>query len=169
MPTPTYDFVESAVRKKTFGVYSTIDSKGHPHSTGVLYGVSPPSSPLAIYILTQEHYVKVRNIRANPHSTLVIPFPHPILSFVPAPCVTLRGVSEVVPVNDADGRWAFAQHRILRDNAAWSEDAATVFLKLIPEPKIRCHGLGISMWQLRRDHTGGAYHVFVPEHFRPVD
>ncbi|MFW2339888.1 MAG: pyridoxamine 5'-phosphate oxidase family protein [Acidimicrobiia bacterium] len=162
MSSPTYDYVEAAIRKKTFGIYTTIDSQGRPHATGVLYGVSPPSSPLAIYILTQEHYVKVRNVLANPNSTLVIPFPHRILSFVPSNCVTLRGTSEIVPFSAPDGRWAFEQHRILRDNALWLEEAAPVFLKLVPEPKIRCYGLGISMMKLRSDHTDGGYNVFIP-------
>ncbi len=162
MPSPTYDYVEAAIRKRTFGIYTTVDSQGHPHATGVCYGVSPPSSPLAIYILTQEHYVKVRNVLANPSSTLVIPFPHRILSFVPSNCVTLRGTSEIVPFGTPDGRWAFEQHRILRGNASSLEDAAPVFLKLVPEPKIRCYGLGIGMMKLRSDHTGGGYNVFIP-------
>jgi hypothetical protein len=167
MSYPTYDYVEAAIRKKTFGVYSTIDPQGHPHATGVLYGVSPPSAPLAFYVLTQEHYVKVRNIRANPNSTLVIPFPHRILSFIPSPCATINGTSSVVPFSDPDGRWAFSQHRILRDNAKWLADAAPVFLRLEPEPKIRCHGLGIGLRELRSDHTGGGYSVSVPEGLRP--
>ncbi len=41
----TFEYVEAAVRKKTFGVLTTIDGEGRPHSTGVLYGVSPPASP----------------------------------------------------------------------------------------------------------------------------
>ena len=62
--------VETEVRKKTFGVLTTIDAEGRPHSTGVLYGVAPPSSPFALFILTGERYVKVRNVRSNPAVSL---------------------------------------------------------------------------------------------------
>lgn len=35
----SFESVEKEVRKKTFGVLSTIDSKGRPHSTGIIFGV----------------------------------------------------------------------------------------------------------------------------------
>ena len=162
METPDYEFVEAQVRKKTFGVFTTVDPKGRPHSTGILFGVSPPASPLAIYMLTLEHYVKVRNVRENPETTLVVPFPHRILSFVPANCVTFRGRAEIVPATDPDGLWAFGKHRILRDNLAWLEDSDAVFIKLTPNPKVNCYGLGISLLQIRRQHTGAAYSVRIP-------
>ncbi len=64
-PVPTFEFVEAEVRKKTFGVLTTVDRKGRPHSTGILYGVAPPTSPFALYFLTLEEYVKVRNVKLN--------------------------------------------------------------------------------------------------------
>jgi hypothetical protein len=162
METPGYEFVEAAVRKKTFGVLSTIGSDGRPHSSGVLYGVAPPQSPFAIYMLTMPNYVKVRNVRKNPAANLVVPFPHRILSFIPANTVTFQGICTVEPVSDPDGRSAFGQHRILRDNLEWLDDRDPVFLKLTPEPKVRCFGLGISLRELRSNHTGGGYTVQIP-------
>lgn len=159
---PTFEYVEAAVRKKTFGVLTTIDQRGRPHSTGALYGVSPPLSPFALFLLTLESYVKVRNVRTNPEVSLVVPFPHRILSFVPAPCVTFRGTAVIVPFTDADARWGFDRHRILRDNVAWSADLQPVFLKVTPEPKVLCHGLGIGLVRMRREHTGGGYRAFIP-------
>lgn len=160
--TPSFEYVESSVRRKTFGILTTVDKAGAPHSTGILYGVAPPTSPFALYVLTLERYIKIRNVRANPQASLVVPFPHRVLSFIPAPCVTFRGVAEVVPFDDADGRWAFEQQRILRDNAAWLADAEPVFLKLTPEPTVLCHGLGIGLMRMRRDHTAGGYRVEIP-------
>jgi hypothetical protein len=162
MDTPSYEFVERAVRKKTFGVFTTVDPKGRPHSTGILYGVSPPSAPLAMYMLTMPHYIKVRNVEANPQTTLVVPFPHRILGFVPANCVTFRGHTEVVPLSDEHGRWAFARRRILRDNMKWLEGSDAVFPKLTPDPKVNCYGLGISLREIRRNHTAGGYSVTIP-------
>jgi len=163
---PTFEQVEAAVRSKTFGVLTTIDARGRPHSTGVLYGVSSPKSPLALFVLTLDSYVKVRNVRANPNTSLVVPFPHRILSFVPASCVTFRGRAEVVPVTDPDGRWAFEQNRILRDNIASLEGLSAldqpVFLRLIPEPKVLCYGVGIGLWQMRKHRAHLDYRVTVP-------
>jgi len=159
--TPTYGFVESEVRKMTFGVYTTIDDRGRPHSTGILYGVAPQGSPMALYMLTLEHYAKVRNVTANPWSTLAVPFPHRILSFIPSSCVTFRGRSEVIPFDDPDGQWAFAQQRILRDNLAWLSHSDPVFLRLMPDPKVICYGLGYSVFQIRRQHTACGYSVTI--------
>ena len=159
---PTFEYVEASVRKKTFGVLTTVDQVGRPHSTGILYGVAPPTSPFALYFLTLEKYIKVRNVRANPQATLVVPFPHRILSFIPAPCVTFRGLAEVVPFDDHDARWGFDQQRILRDNVAWLVDAGPVFLKLTPLPTVLCHGLGVGLIRLRREHTAGGYRAHIP-------
>jgi hypothetical protein len=162
-PAQTFDQIEAAVRKKTFGVFTSIDRKGRPHSTGVLYGVSPPASPFALFVLTRERYVKVRNVRMNPETTLVVTFPHRILSFVPASCVTFRGRTDVVPFADTDGRWALDQRRILRDNvASVSQVEDPVFLKLTPEPKVWCYGLGIGLLEMSKDHVGLDYRVNIP-------
>jgi hypothetical protein len=157
--------VEAAVRKKTFGVLTTIDTKGRPHSTGVLYGVAPPSSPFALFILTLESYVKTRNVQSNPNVSLVVPFPHRILSFVPASCVTFRARAMVLPVDHPDGVWAFDRQRILRDNMAslnrTDADEQPVFLKLTPEPKVLCYGLGIGLRTMRAHREQLSYSVFV--------
>ncbi len=71
-----FESVEKAVRKKTFGVLTTIDSKGRPHSTGIIYAVGPPESQFAFYCITGANYVKVRNIKHNPTVSLVVTFPH---------------------------------------------------------------------------------------------
>ena len=161
-PVPTFEFVEAEVRKKTFGVLTTVDRKGRPHSTGILYGVAPPTSPFALYFLTLEEYVKVRNVKLNPHATLVVPFPHRFLSFIPAPCATFRGEAEVVPFSDPDARWGFAQRRILRDNVAWLTDVDPIFIRLTPDPGVLCHGLGIGLRRLRKEHTAGGYKAHIP-------
>ena len=44
----TFEFVEKHVRKKSFGILTTIDRKGRPHSTGIVYGVSPPESKFSL-------------------------------------------------------------------------------------------------------------------------
>lgn len=156
----TFPQVEAAVRRKTFGVLTTIDAKDRPHSTGVLYGVAPPSSPFALFVLNLESYVKTRNVRANPAVSLVVTFPHRVLSFVPASCVTLAGRAEIVPVTDPGGVWAFNQHRILRDNTASLGDEHAVFLKIVPDEKVLCYGLGVRLREMRKHREQLSYRVF---------
>jgi general stress protein 26 len=161
-----FEFVEKEVRKRTFGVLTTIDSKGRPHSTGILYGVAPPVSKFALYMLSVENYEKVKNIRRNPKTSLVITFPHHYLRFVPANYVMFRGTSEIVAFDDDDGQWAFRQHRILRFNIASSKEETlrnAVFIKLVPEPTLFCYGLGMSLMEIRKSHETGSYKVKIPE------
>ena len=66
-----FDYVEKQVRKKTFGVVSTIDTKGRLHSTGIIYAIGPPGSPFALYCAADAKYAKVRNINRNPNVSLV--------------------------------------------------------------------------------------------------
>ena len=161
-----FEFIEREVRGRTFGILTTIDSKSRPHSTGILYGVAPPKSKFALYMLSVEDYAKVRNIRRNPNTSLVITFPHYYLRFVPANYVMFRGTSEIVAYDDDDGQWAFRQHRILRFNIASSKEETlrkAVFIKLVPEPTVFCYGLGMSIMEIRRSHESGSYKIKIPE------
>ena len=161
-----FDFVEKEVRRRTFGVLTTIDSEGRPHSTGILYGVAPPQSQFALYMLSVEGYAKVKNIRRNPNTSLVITFPHHYLRFVPANYAMFRGASEIVPLDDDDGQWTFRQHRILRFNITSAKEETlkkAVFIKLVPEPTLFCYGLGMSVMEIRRSHESGSYKVEIPE------
>jgi hypothetical protein len=111
-------------------------------------------------------YTKVRNIRRNPNTSLVITFPHHYLRFVPANYAMFRGISEIVGFDDVDGQWAFQQHRILRFNIASAKEETlrnAVFIKLIPEPTLFCYGLGLSMMEIRKNHEMGNYKVKIPE------
>ena len=163
MSPPTFDYVEAQVRKKTFGIFTAIDPRGRPHSTGVLYGVGPVTAPLALYIVTFEHYAKVRYVRANPIVTLAVTFPHRILSFAPASCVSFRGRATTVAFSDPRAGWAFRQHRILRDNLVMgSKGDRPLFIRIDPEPNVLCYGLGISLNAIRKDPTIGGYNVQIP-------
>ncbi|UCE09273.1 MAG: pyridoxamine 5'-phosphate oxidase family protein [Candidatus Thorarchaeota archaeon] len=164
----SFEFVEKQIRKKTFGVLSTIDKKGRPHSTGVLYGVSPPESSFALYVIVGEDYVKTKNVRRNPNVSLVVTFPHYWVRFAPAAYVRFRGTAEILPLDDPDGQWAFQQQRILRmaERTELSEDEAAVFIKINSEPTIFCYGLGLSLMEFRRTHTEAGYRVKIPENRR---
>jgi general stress protein 26 len=161
----TFDFIEEKVRKKSFGVLTTIDSKGRPHSTGIIYAVGPPEKPFALYSISGSQYAKVRNIKRNPNVSLVVTFPHYWIRFAPASYAMFRGTAEILPDNDVDGRWAMGQTRIGRMNLQTDADELGVefaYIKLIPEPTVFCYGLGYSLMELRGNHTEASYKVTIP-------
>lgn len=160
----SFDFIEEEVRKKTFGVFTAIDAKSRPHSTGILYGVSPPDSKFAFYILTSDRYAKVRHVRRNPNVSLVVTFPHYYLRFVPANYAMFRGVADTVPFENEDGQWAFRQKRILRMNLDTDPGGhELLFIRMSPQPTVFCYGVGIGIFELRSSHETALYKVRIPE------
>jgi general stress protein 26 len=161
----TFENVEKAVRKKTFGVLTTIDSKGRPHSTGIIYAVGSPDSPFALYILVEVNYAKVRNIKRNSNVSLVVTFPHYWVRFAPASYVMFRGTAEILPSSNSDGRWAMSQTRIGRMNLRTETKligTELVYIKITPEPTVFCYGLGFGIMEIRGDHENAAYKVTIP-------
>lgn len=160
-----FDFVEKNIRKRTFGVLTTIDSKGRPHSTGILYGVSPPESDFALFFVTIKKYAKVRNIKRNPKVSFVITFPHHYIRFVPDNYAMLRGTAEILPLDDPDGQWAFHQKRILKMNLEMPPEVLqdAVFIKMRPEPTVFCFGLGYGIMDIARPLDEVMYKVAIPE------
>jgi len=48
----TFSFVEQEIRKKTFGILTTLNQDGTPHTSGILFGVSPTESKFELYLKT---------------------------------------------------------------------------------------------------------------------
>ena len=165
----TFESVEKAVRKKSFGVLTTIDTKGRPHSTGILYAVGSTDSPFALYSIVGANYAKVRNIKRNSNVSLVVTFPHYWIRFAPASYVMFRGTGTILPGDDPDGRWAMSQSRIGRMNLQTvAEDTGTEFayIKIVPEPTVFCYGVGYIIMELRGDIENAGYKVTIPENRR---
>jgi general stress protein 26 len=164
-PTFTFEFVEKQLRKKTFGILSTADLEGKPHSTGVLYAIS--SEKFLFFILTARGYKKVRNIEANPYVSLVVPFPHYFLRFVPDSTVQIQGIAEIVPFDDPEAQKAFSQRRILKmmleRSCRLNIKDELVFIKIKPNRKIFCYALGMGIMELWKNLESGEYAVTIPE------
>ncbi|MFX1322802.1 MAG: pyridoxamine 5'-phosphate oxidase family protein [Promethearchaeota archaeon] len=161
----TFDFVEREIRKKSFGIISTIDQNGHSHSTGIVYGVAPSNLEFTLYILTDRNYKKVKNIEVNNSVSFVIPFPHHILRFAPASCVQFQGIAQIVPFNDKEAQESFKTGlKILKMNLKQvsNKEEEAVFIKIIPNEKLFCYGLGISLMKLRKNVESGSYFVIIP-------
>ena len=160
----SFEQVEKHIRKKDFAILGTVSNDGKPHSTGILYAVSPPGQKFLLYIITGKKYKKTKNIIKNPHVSLVIPFPHHILQFIPAPCIQFQAKVEIIPRTNEEARNCFRRNRILRKTLKQAyENENIVFLKVIPENIIFGHGIGISMIELRKDETKGSFKSLVPD------
>ncbi len=160
-----FKFIEREIRNKSFGILNTINPDGNPHTTGILYGVSKPEVEFALYLLTSKYYRKVKNIQRNENVSFVIPFPHHIFRFAPSGTITLNGTAEVVPINTEEIIKIFSEKRILRLIIAdinFEKEDELIFIKLNPNPKILCYGVGINILKLRGSHTTGGYSVTIP-------
>jgi len=166
---PNFKFIEKEIRKKTFGILSTIDPNGKSHSTGIIYGVAPSNSVFVLYILTGKNYKKVKNIETNNSISFVIPFPHHILRFVPASCVQFQGTAQIVPFNDIEAQESFKSGpKILKTNLKQvskmsNKEEGVVFIRIIPNEKLFCYGLGIRLIKLRKNIESGSYFVRISE------
>ncbi|MFX0086541.1 MAG: pyridoxamine 5'-phosphate oxidase family protein [Candidatus Hodarchaeota archaeon] len=160
-----FSFVEKQIRKKTFGVLTTLNKDGTPHTTGILYGVSAPSAKFALYSLTSKSYKKVRNIKQNPKVSFLILFPHYYIRFAPSSTVTFQGEADFISVDDKGIQEIFSKKRILRfviREIQHGEHENLTFIKIKPNPKVLCHGLGYNVFKLRKAHRQGGYSVRIP-------
>jgi general stress protein 26 len=167
--TPTFEFIEKEIKKKTFGIISTIDQNGHSHSTGIIYSVAPSNSQFTLYVLTDKKYKKVKNIENNDSISFVIPFPHHILRFVPASCIQFQGTAQILPFSDKEAQNSFRNGpKILKTNLKKVikmnvKEEGVVFIKIIPNKKLFCYGLGFSLMKLRKNIESGSYFVRIPD------
>ena len=160
-----FSFIETKIREKTFGILNTLNPEGKPHSTGILYGVSNPAQPFAIYILTSRNYRKTKNILNNNHVSFIIPYPHNYLRFVPSGTITINGKAEILTVNNREIITVFERKRILRliiKDIDFETNEEYVFIEIIPDPRILCYGVGFNIFQLRGSHETGGYSVRIP-------
>jgi nitroimidazol reductase NimA-like FMN-containing flavoprotein (pyridoxamine 5'-phosphate oxidase superfamily) len=164
MANPSFDFVEQKVREKTFAVLSTVDSKNRPHSTGIIFAVSPPGEELSFYVVTQSKSAKIRNIKGNPNVTLVVTFPHHYLRFIPDSTVMFRGKADIVALGDARAQAAFGQKKMTRMNLQVDSEVlkGSVVIRIRPSKTVYCYGVGIGLNQMRKDPTSARYKVEIP-------
>ncbi len=163
-----FEFVERYIRKKTFGIFTTADKEGNPHSVGMIYAVSPPNRKFSLYCMTAKKAKKVKNIQENPNIAFVIPFPHHIFRFAPSSCIQFQGTAELLPLDDTEARLAFSGKKLLKMNIKEAErlkkeqGSEAIFIKIIPNKKIYCYGIGIGLMEMRKDISAASYSVEIP-------
>ena len=161
----TFNYIENEVRKKTFGILSTVTPKGHPHQVGMIYAVSHPESPFRLYMGTGMRSRKAKNIQSNSKVSFLVTFPHYYLRMVPSYTATFRGKADFVSFEDNDVQWAFNQKMILRMNFDVDPELLEdlVIIRIKPTPTVNCYGLGIGLNEIRKSHATSFYNVKIPQ------
>ncbi len=163
----TLELVLKQLRTHHFAVLSTSDERGIPHSAGVNYGISTLPGDLVLYVMTRRHLLKARNIAQNPHVSLVVPLPRPLLWFVPPATIQLHGHAEILDWRDTEGTKVFERfwlgRRILKGYRKFHQCGETrmCFLKIIADPVIRTYMVGAGVRQVSRRMESGSAKVII--------
>jgi hypothetical protein len=167
-----FDYIEKQLRKKTFGILTTVTPQGRPHSVGVVYAVAPPGQPFCLYLITRPVLKKARNIRDNPNFSFVVPFPHYLFRSIPPRCIQFQGKAELLPIDDPIVIKAFQSSIVLKRSMEHSlRLGESVFIRIVPDKKIFCFGIGANILQFlisSQNKNLGNFYVIVPENRRMV-
>lgn len=98
--------------------------------------------------------------------SFLVLFPISFLPFVPSRTVTFNGKAELATIGDVDVRGIFSKKRILRmiiKELETQDTESFTFVRIIPNPKVLCFGLGYNALKLRKNHGQGGYSVKIPQ------
>ena len=176
LPAPfTFEYVEKQLRKKNFGILTTVTSEGRPHSVGVVYATPPPSQQrfFCLYLITRPVLKKARNIRGNPNVSFIVPFPHYLFTSIPPRCIQFQGKAELLPINDDPVIIkAFQRSIVLKRSMEHSlRLGESIFIRIVPDKKIFCFGIGANLLKFlipSQNKNLGNFYVTVPENRRMV-
>jgi hypothetical protein len=166
--TVSFDQVVQELRRRAFGVLSTVTPEGRPHAVGVVYGVSLPGRPFRLYVMTRRSLRKTRNLMENANVAFVVPLTRRLLWFVPPPVVQFQGHAEVLDRHDPEGVETFRSfamgRRILSmyEEMAGRGETGVCFLRITPDPALSTYMVGHSLWELMRRMETGIERVPVP-------
>lgn len=157
-----FEYVVKQLRKKNFGVFTTLSPQSRPHSVGVVYAISPSNQPFGIYLITRSVLKKAKNLQNNPNISFAVPFPRFLFRMIPAPCIQFQGKAEIISIHDPIASKAFQSSIVLRRS---TELGQSIFIKIVPDDKIFCFGIGTSIWNFliqSRSRKLKNFYVMVP-------
>jgi uncharacterized protein YhbP (UPF0306 family) len=163
----SFDDVERALRRQTFGTLSTLTEQGTPHATGVVYAVSAPDEPLILYVTTRTTTRKVRNIRAHANAVFVIPVPRRFVPAFPPRAIQFQGTATVVGADHQDAARAFSSSWLLRRILATEQRIVIqagdlCFIRIRPERMLFTYGMGMSLLRNVRGPRAAIGRVAIP-------
>lgn len=168
-PSLTLDAIAKDLRKRDFGVLTTVGEDGRPDSVGVNYGVSLSESPFSIYVMTRRHLKKARNIAVNPSISFIVPLTRRLLWFLPPPTIRFQGQAEILDWRVATGVQVFKSflmgRQILRkyQEAFDRGETRVCFLRITPDAEVSTYMVGYPVWEISRRMETGSATVPVPE------
>lgn len=166
-PKLTLETVVSELRKRDFGVLSTVDPDGKPHSAGVNYGVFLTQGKLSLYVMTRRHLKKARNIAGNPHVAFVAPLTRRVLWFLPPASISFQGTAEILDWKDEESTKVFESffmgRQILRkyEEANRRGETRICSLRITPESEISTYMVGYPVWEMSKRMESGQATVVV--------
>jgi len=169
-----FDYIEKQLRKKNFGILSTVTPEGRPHSVGVVYAVAPSDQQFfCLYLITRPVLKKARNIRDNPNVSFVVPFPHYLFRSIPPRCIQFQGKAELLPIDDDPIVInTFQSSIVLKRSMEHSlRLGESVFIRIVPDKKIFCFGIRANLLQFlipSQNKKLGNFYVIVPENRRHI-
>ncbi len=138
--------VKEIMKKNTWCVLSTANSKGNPQSSVIMY----QSDGNAIYFTTGVPTLKARNMRNNNNVSITIPFWKGIFhKFIPAPPAELHFKGKVEFLDRDHPEIQTNLKRILDYESKSGITAETVYIKVTPGKKIATFGVGIRLLEMR--------------------
>lgn len=163
----SFDRIEEALRQRTFGTLSTLTERGTPHATGVVYAVSAPGEPLALYVTTRTTTRKIRNLRAHPDVAFVVPVPHRFIPAFPPRAIQFLGTATVLAADDEGANRAFESSWFLRrilatERRIVTEGGDLCFIQIRPQDKLFTYGMGMSLLGNLRRPRGAIGRVTIP-------
>ncbi len=164
----SFDIVERELRRHTFGTLSTLTEQGRPHATGVVYAVSEPGTPLALYVTTRTTTRKVRNIQAHPDIAFVVPVPHRLIPLFPPSAIQFQGAASIVSSQNDDAVRAFNSSWFLRrilstEHRIVAQGGDLCFIRIRPDPTVFTYALGMSPFANMRRPRQAVGRVAIPK------
>jgi hypothetical protein len=162
-----FGYIEKQLRKKNFGILTTVTPEARPHSVGVVYAMAPPGSPFCLYLITRPVLKKARNICDNPNVSFVVPFPHYLFRSIPPRCIQFQGKAELLPIDDPVAVKAFQSSIVLKRSMEHSlRLGQSIFIRILPDKKIFCFGIGASLLRFlipSQNKNLGNFYVIISE------
>ena len=147
--------VARAIRRRSFGVLSTVSPAGRPHAAGVVYDVVDDPRGLRLYVNTFRDSRKARNVEANGHVAFVIPVRR--VPVGPPFSIQFQGRASVVDMHAEEIRDLVSRNLLTHSGGHGAlEEPGGCFIRIEPAGRIHTYGLGVSTIAVARDplHAG---------------
>jgi nitroimidazol reductase NimA-like FMN-containing flavoprotein (pyridoxamine 5'-phosphate oxidase superfamily) len=136
--------IEKLMSRNHYCILATASGDGRPQSTGVIYC----SKGLDLYVYSDPHSKKARNIVQNPNVAVTIPVWGHQLFWVPPRSIQFQGVADILPADDPVANEAY-KFKVLFMEVSIS-NAKGCFVHIRPTKRISTYGVGVPRMTMAR-------------------